>query len=300
MDEKSGSMEGGAQTPETAAATETATEATAGSAGLVSQDKTQTGTATQTNVLPDDFGEQADNWEDEAIYPEGYQEGDSLVDSSGEDPLGLFSKKPEEGQQGSQEETPDKQPEVERQAEQTDEEPDYKALYEAMQKEREAEKAQAEDKAGKEKYRQIYEKLTTKDGMPDEVARSVAKDMCGGKSYPLSGEEESDGEKAASTESGTADFREQLHRIATLFPDAKEMPQEVSAAVLKGEDAVSAYAAWRVKESEKTVAELRQENAILRQNQKNRENAVIRPTTGGSAVKEEPDDPFLRGLLEDW
>ena len=101
-----------------------------------------------------------------------------------------------------------------------------------------------------------------------------------------------------------ADFAKDLETLTRLYPDAAKpgegIPVEVMREYRNGTPLLTAYSAHRAKTDAETIASLRKEVAALRQIQKNQEQAVIRGTTGGSAVKEEPDDPFLRGLREDW
>ena len=169
-------------------------------------------------------------------------------------------------------------------------EPDYKALYE-----REL------DRQNAEKFRQMYRHLTETENMPDAVAKMAAAYACGGKSYPL--EEGADsggaGPGGASPDPGGQDFGARIHQIHQMFPDAREMPSEVSEAVMRGADPVSAYTSYRVRQSEAEIAALRRENETLRQNLSNMERTPVRGVSGGG-VKQEPENDFLRGFDAEW
>lgn len=131
-------------------------------------------------------------------------------------------------------------------------------------------------------------------GMTETVARLVARDAAGGKDYEVK-----DGEiveppaqaprPAAPTSAAPTqppvrpkrDLRAEVAQLRILYPDVKQMPDEVARAVSKGVPLLSAYQAWRERESSKAAAAMKKENKTLRQNAANAARAPVRGVTGG-------------------
>ena len=277
------------------------TETTAAPVALDKTPQDTPVTSTRDNVLPDDHFDKPDDWDDKPLYPDGYKEGDKdspFFPQDEEDPLGVYSKQGEappstdadktEPESPVESETEEAQPPVP----ETPEEPDYKALWE-----------KAEDDRKKAEYRRVYNEQINK-MMTPEAAAMIASNAVGGKTYPLEDAPEEAKESTTAQSPAPADFAKDLETLTRLYPDAAKpgegIPLEVMREYRNGTPLLTAYSAHRAKTDAKTIASLQKEVATLRQIQKNQEQAVIRGTTGGSAVKEEPDDPFLRGLREDW
>lgn len=158
-------------------------------------------------------------------------------------------------------------------------EPDYKALYEAQQ-----------EKANADRYRAVYNEQMALSGN-EAVARMIARSECGGKDYPL--------EDAAETPSASGkpdDFRAALQEIQALYPDAKEMPEQVMKDFMDGKPLKDAYAAHRAKSDAERIAALERENAALKKAESNRRAAPVKGTAGD---RPENNDPFLRGFEAD-
>lgn len=156
----------------------------------------------------------------------------------------------------------------------------------------------------KDKFREVYEEQIL-NGMTEGVAKLVASNACGGKTYSLNDEEEPAVSTApaaapvAAEPQATADFTSQVKQLKTIFPDFKSMPEEVMAAYSHGADLISAYSAYRVRESEKASKTIKKENQILRQNAASAAKAPVKGVTGGGNTGQKADDPFLRGFDSD-
>jgi hypothetical protein len=150
-------------------------------------------------------------------------------------------------------------------------------------------------------------------GMTDTVARLVAKDAAGGKTYEVK-----DGvivtpevtqpqtpvapaQPPAPPQTGgqQRDLRAEVEQFRTLFPDVREMPNEVAKAVAKGVPVVTAYLAYREGESAKAANSLRKENKTLRQNAANVQRAPVKGVSGSDTGKQKTD-PFTAGFDAGW
>ena len=153
------------------------------------------------------------------------------------------------------------------------------------------------DAENKRVYRQVYQEQIDA-GMTEAAARVIAKDAADGKAYALTDEEEQKQqpapaktaeEKPAAEAPKTRDLRAEVEQLRALYPDVKEMPDEVAKAVSQGIPLLTAYLAYREKQSAKAAASLQKENTILKQNAANTAKAPVRGVTGGdtSAPKSE-------------
>lgn len=108
-------------------------------------------------------------------------------------------------------------------------------------------------------------------------------------------------QEQAQTETQTTerDFRAEVDEAKTLFPDFREMPEEVAVAVAHGVSLTTALSAFRAKQARTEAAQLKMENQILRQNERSRERAPVTGVTGYYA-DQRPKDDFLSGLDADW
>lgn len=178
------------------------------------------------------------------------------------------------------------EPDVPDQREAEPAEPDWKAIAQGYQ-EREA----------AARFRQVYQEQKDA-GMTDEAARIIAREACGGNEYPL--EDNPAGDSAVPSPDalfppGSQDaLRASLQRLSTLFPDVREMPRDVTRAIMEGQDAVAAYASFRTRQDAETIKALREKVAALEQNAANRDRAVVRGVAGETGQK--PKDPWLEGF----
>ena len=155
----------------------------------------------------------------------------------------------------------------------------------------------------KRRFRQVYQEQLEA-GMSEALAKLVAQNETGGKAYPLEDKEEPEPvstpapakeEKPASTR----DFKAEVEQLKALYPDFKEVPDEVARAAAGGVPLLSAYLAYRDKQGEKTAAKLRKENEVLKQNAASAAKAPVRGVTGGG-VTHKKTDPFIKGFDSEW
>lgn len=165
------------------------------------------------------------------------------------------------------------------------------------------------DAENKRRYREVYQEQLDA-GMTESVAQLVAQAAADGKTYSLEDDAEAPEEKPETAQPSPApahtptirDFAAEVAQLRALYPDFKETPDEVAKAVAKGVPLLSAYLAYRDKESSKTAAALKRENDVLKQNAASAAKAPARGVTGGGKVTPEKKDPFLQGFDEalDW
>ena len=157
------------------------------------------------------------------------------------------------------------------------------------------------DSENKKRYRAVYQEQIDA-GMTEAAARLIAQNEAGGKSYPLEDPAEPAPESAPVTEptEPVRNFKAEVEQLKALFPEVKEIPDEVARAAAKGVPLLSAYLALREKQSAKTAAALKKENQILRQNAASAAKAPVRGVSGGGAAQK-PVDPALKGFdMEEW
>lgn len=153
----------------------------------------------------------------------------------------------------------------------------------------------------KAKYRQVYQDQIYA-GMTEAAARVVASAECGGKSYPLedSAEPESAPAPAPAAPAAPArDFEAEVRQLKALYPDFKVMPNEVAKAIAEGTNLLTAYVAYREKQTSKAAASLKKENEVLKQNAASAAKAPVRGVTGGGATNTKPQNNLLKGFDSD-
>ena len=164
--------------------------------------------------------------------------------------------------------------------------PDYKAMYEALLH-------STQDSKNRDTFRQVYAEQKAA-GMSDAAARLVAKDAAGGKEFSLTDEAD------ASGKAGQPDYAAALNQLHSVAPELKEIPAEVTKAIMDGGDAVSAYMGWQRAQDRKTIGELRAKIADMEKKAANTVQAVARGVSA-SGAKQNADDDFLKGMMaEDW
>lgn len=155
------------------------------------------------------------------------------------------------------------------------------------------------DRQMKEQYRHVYQDQIDA-GMTEAAARMIAANECGGKTYSLDDSAEDPTEPAAEETSPARDFVSEVQQLRALYPEVKEIPDEVALAAANGSNLLTAYLAYKGQQSQKAAASLKRENEVLKHNAASAAKAPVRGVTGGGATNTKPDDPFLKGLSEDW
>ena len=74
------------------------------------------------------------------------------------------------------------------------------------------------------------------------------------------------------------------------------MPDEVAKAVSQGVPVITAYLAYRERQSAKAAATLQRENQILKQNAANSAKAPVRGVTGGDSTPPKKKSLFEEGF----
>ncbi len=234
-------------------------------------------------------GEPGIPYDEDAIVPEGWKpEPEGSGETEDKDLSELFGMKEPEAP-----ENPEAKPEVaesvpEGQPEPPKEEaaPDYKAMYEELLR-------STQDTKNRDTFRQVYAEQKAA-GMSDAAARLVAKDAAGGQEFSLTDEAD------APSGSGAPDYAAVLNQLHSVAPELKEIPPEVTRAIMSGGDAVTAYMGYQRAQDRKTIGELRAKLADMEKKAANTVQAVARGVSGNGA-KQAPEDDFLKGMMdEDW
>ena len=228
-------------------------------------------------------GEPGIPYDEDAIVPDGWKpEPEDSGATEDKDLSELFGMKAPEAP-----ENPDATPEAaESVPEPPETAPDYKAMYEELLR-------NTQDTKNRDTFRQVYEEQKAA-GMSDAAARLVAKDAAGGKEFSLTDD------AGTSNENGKPDYAAALNQLHSVAPDLKEIPAEVTRAMMDGGDAVTAYMSYQRTQDRKTIEELKGKIAELERNAANMVHAVARGVTGNGA-KRTPEDDFLKGMMaEDW
>lgn len=149
------------------------------------------------------------------------------------------------------------------------------------------------DKENKQMYRDVYQQQVDA-GMTEYVAKLVAREAAG-KAYSLTDDEEKEAREEVSdlvVTAPTRNFASEVEQLKALYPDIKEIPDEVAKAASKGVPVLTAFLAYRDKQSAKTAAALRAENNVLKQNAASAAKAPVRGVTGGGTTSAKKTDPF--------
>ncbi|MBQ9347468.1 MAG: hypothetical protein IJT94_09050 [Oscillibacter sp.] len=242
-------------------------------------------------------------WEEDTILPDGWKEGDPPLLSetdftnAGESDTGT-GETAVQAEGGTADGTTNPAGGTSDTAAQTnglkgtEPEPDYKVLYQAEMARQEAER----ERQNAEKYRAIVRDMMEREGVPEPMAKAAAANECGGKNYPLSDDAPEAGQAATPTTPGQqVDYGAAIRRIHDRFPGAREMPAQVTEAILRGEDPVGAYAAVHAEAMETESRNLREENARLRSQLDAVRRAPVRGVTGTDA-QQKPKSDFEQGF----
>ena len=157
------------------------------------------------------------------------------------------------------------------------------------------------DEQAKARYREVYHEQVS-EGMTPAAARLVAANEVGGKNYPLedTAEPEKPSTPAPTVQTQTRDFVQEVNQLKALYPDFKEMPDEVAVAVSNGANLLTAYLAYREKQTSKAAASLKKENEVLKQNAASAAKAPVKGVTGGGATDTKPKNNLIAGFDSDW
>lgn len=179
-------------------------------------------------------------------------------------------------------------------------------LISALQKSR-AFDAMKEDQ-NKARYREIYQDQIDA-GMTEAAARMIAANECGGKTYALT-DDPTPAPAADPTPvpapkvpapAHARDLAQEIKQLKQLYPDFKETPDEVAIAYAAGTDLLTAYVAYREKQTSKAAASLKRENEVLKQNAASAARAPVKGVTGGGATDTKPKNNLLVGFdSDDW
>lgn len=156
------------------------------------------------------------------------------------------------------------------------------------------------EQENKQKYRQVYQEQIDA-GMTEAAAKLIAQNEAGGKSYSLTDEEPAVETPAVSTPedpSPVRDFRAEVEQLKALYPEFNEVPDEVARAAAKGIPLLTAYLAYRDKQSVQTAASLKKENQVLKQNAASAAKAPVKGVSGGGVAPKKVDN-FLKGFDSD-
>ena len=157
------------------------------------------------------------------------------------------------------------------------------------------------DEQMKARYREVYHEQIT-EGMTPAAARMIAASECNGKSYPLEDPVETEPTTSAKNDAPvtpTRNFTQEVEQLKALYPDFKEMPDEVAKAAANGANLLTAYVAYREKQTSKAAASLKKENEVLKQNAASAAKAPVKGITGGGATNTKPKNDLLAGFDSD-
>ena len=134
------------------------------------------------------------------------------------------------------------------------------------------------DEQAKARYREVYHEQVA-EGMTPAAAKLVAANEVGGKNYPL--EDTAEPEKPSTPASNPV------------------APARNFMAVSNGTNLLTAYLAYREKQTSKAAASLKKENEVLKQNAASAAKAPVKGVTGGGATNTKPQHKLLDGFDDD-
>lgn len=161
------------------------------------------------------------------------------------------------------------------------------------------------DEQAKARFREVYQDQIDA-GMTDALARMAAANACGGKTYSLEDTPEAPDQPTAAPAAPAPvkpvrDIAQEHQQLKELYPDVKEIPNEVARAVANGTNLLTAYVAYREKQTSKAAASLKKENEVLKQNAASAAKAPVKGVTGGGATNTKPKNDLIAGFdSDDW
>lgn len=147
----------------------------------------------------------------------------------------------------------------------------------------------------KRRFRQVYQEQIDA-GMTEAAARMVAANEVGG-TYALEDKQAGTGENAPAP---ARDAAADIAQLKALYPDFKEMPDEVAHAYAQGVPLLTAYLAYRSKQSAKAASSLKKENAVLRQNAAAAAKAPVKGVSGGGQAQTKVDPMLAAFDADEW
>jgi len=144
----------------------------------------------------------------------------------------------------------------------------------------------------KRRYRQVYQEQIDA-GMTEALAKMVAAHEVGG-TYALTDD------KPAAAPAAVGDLAGDVAQLKALYPDFKEVPDEVARAYSQGVPLLTAYLAYRDKQSSKAAGALKKENAVLKQNANSAAKAPIRGVSGGGQAQTKVDPMVAAFDADAW
>lgn len=158
------------------------------------------------------------------------------------------------------------------------------------------------DRENKKRYREVYKEQLDA-GMTEAAAKLIAQNEVGGKSYSLEDEPESTVSTAPETKETVPvrDYRAEAEQLRALYPDLKQIPDEVVRMASKANvPLIQAYHAYVDKQEKQRSRTVEKENRILKQNAASAAKAPVRGVSGGG-VAPKRSDPFEKGFdSTDW
>lgn len=160
------------------------------------------------------------------------------------------------------------------------------------------------DEQAKARYREIYNEQIA-EGMTPAAAKMIATNECNGKTYPLEDAAEPEVPEtpapAPAHSAPSRDFDKEVQQLLAIYPEVSSIPDEVALATANGTDLLTAYVAYRERQTSKAAASLKRENEVLKQNAASAAKAPVRGTTGGGATDTKPKNNLLVGFdSDDW
>lgn len=159
------------------------------------------------------------------------------------------------------------------------------------------------EKEQKQLYRKVYQEEIDA-GMTERSARQTAKAEAGGE-YSLTDEEETDTAPADEQEheptSTLRDYSGEVAQVLALYPQYRDkgIPNEVIAKTFDGTTLLAAMSAYQSALDAKTAASLSRENKILKQNAASAAKAPVKGVSGGGTVKTQKKSAFEEGFDSD-
>lgn len=256
-------------------------------------------------MLPDGFSDGDDFFDPDSWSGNGA--GEETADSSaGDDALTMGNEEGGEEQSAAGEETAETPDGEEQAAEKPARKLKLKVNHEEVEVDIDAmsdeelighiQKSKAFDASreaeNKRRYRQVYQEQIDA-GMTEALAKMVAAHEVGG-TYALTDE------KPAAAPAAVGGLAGDVAQLKALYPDFTEVPEEVARAYSQGVPLLTAYLAYRDKQSSKAESSLKKENAILKQNAASAAKAPVRGVSGGGKAQAKVDPMLAAFDADDW
>ena len=150
----------------------------------------------------------------------------------------------------------------------------------------------AREAENKRRYQKVYQDQLDA-GMTEALAKMVADHEVGG-NYATTET------PAAAPSAATDDLSADIAQLKALFPDFQSVPNEVAQAHASGVPLVTAYLAYRSRQSDKAAASAQRENKVLKQNATAAAKAPVRGVNGGGQAQPKVDPMLAAFDADDW